>query len=49
VDRGPSFGDEPLLTIGAGRKPGLGTAYVTEKTTRAKLGDVGIASPEDVS
>src|SRR6202035_3613519 len=31
------------------KKPGLGTADVTEKATGAKLGEIGIASPEDVS
>ena len=31
------------------RKPGLGTADVTEKATGAKLGEIGIASPEEVS
>jgi len=31
------------------RKPGLGTAAVAEKAAGAKLGDIGIASPEDVS
>jgi benzaldehyde dehydrogenase (NAD) len=31
------------------KKPGLGTADVTEKATGAKLGGIGIASAEDVS
>lgn len=31
------------------KKPGLGTADVTEKATGAKLGEIGIASAEDVS
>jgi benzaldehyde dehydrogenase (NAD) len=31
------------------RKPGLGTADVTDKATGVKLGEVGIASAEDVS
>jgi benzaldehyde dehydrogenase (NAD) len=31
------------------KKPGLGTAEVTEKATGAKLGEIGIASAEDVS
>src|ERR1700732_2086497 len=31
------------------KKPGLGTADVTEKATGAKLGEIGIASPEDLS
>ena len=31
------------------RKPGLGTQDVIEKATGAKLGTIGIASPEDVS
>jgi benzaldehyde dehydrogenase (NAD) len=31
------------------KKPGLGTADVTEKATGAKLGEIGIASVEDVS
>jgi hypothetical protein len=31
------------------KKPGLGTADVTEKATGAKLGEVGIASAEDIS
>jgi benzaldehyde dehydrogenase (NAD) len=31
------------------KKPGLGTADVTEKATGAKLGQIGIASVEDVS
>src|ERR1700681_2806046 len=31
------------------RKPGLGTAEVIEKATGAKLGEMGIASPEDIS
>src|ERR1700724_677838 len=31
------------------KKPGLGTADVTEKATGAKLEEIGIASPEDVS
>jgi benzaldehyde dehydrogenase (NAD) len=31
------------------KKPGLGTADVTDKATGAKLGEVGIASTEDVS
>jgi benzaldehyde dehydrogenase (NAD) len=31
------------------KKPGLGTADVTEKATGAKLGEIGIASPEDVA
>ena len=31
------------------KQPGLGTADVTEKATGAKLGEIGIASPEDVS
>ena len=31
------------------KKPGLGTADVIEKATGAKLGEIGIASPEDVS
>src|ERR1700730_9222535 len=31
------------------KKPGLGTADVTEKATGAKLGEVGIGSPEDVA
>src|SRR5258708_25608389 len=30
-------------------RQGLGTADVTEKATGAKLGEIGIASPEDVS
>jgi benzaldehyde dehydrogenase (NAD) len=33
----------------AWKKPGLGTAEVTEKATGAKLGEIGIASTEDVS
>jgi acyl-CoA reductase-like NAD-dependent aldehyde dehydrogenase len=31
------------------KRPGLGTAEVTEKATGAKLGEIGVASPEDVS
>jgi benzaldehyde dehydrogenase (NAD) len=31
------------------KKPGLGTTDVIEKATGAKLGEIGIASPEDVS
>jgi benzaldehyde dehydrogenase (NAD) len=31
------------------KKPGLGTADVTEKATGAKLGEIGVASTEDVS
>jgi benzaldehyde dehydrogenase (NAD) len=31
------------------KKPGLGTAEVTEKATGAKLGEIGIASAKDVS
>src|SRR3984893_5908915 len=31
------------------RDPGLGTEEVTEKATGATLGEIGIASPEDVS
>src|SRR5580700_4391676 len=31
------------------KKPGLGTVTVIEKATGAKLGEIGIASPEDVS
>ena len=31
------------------KKPGLGTADVIEKATGAKLGEVGVASAEDVS
>jgi benzaldehyde dehydrogenase (NAD) len=31
------------------KKPGLGTADVTEKATGAKLGEIGLASAEDVS
>jgi benzaldehyde dehydrogenase (NAD) len=31
------------------REPGLGTAEVTEKATGAKLAEIGVASPEDVS
>jgi benzaldehyde dehydrogenase (NAD) len=31
------------------KKPGLGTADVIEKATGAKLGEIGIASPEDIS
>jgi benzaldehyde dehydrogenase (NAD) len=31
------------------KKPGLGIVDVTEKATGAKLGEIGIASPEDVS
>src|SRR3981189_2857387 len=31
------------------KKPGLGTADVIEKATGAKLGEVGVASTEDVS
>ena len=31
------------------REPGLGTAEVTEKATGAKLGEIGVASAEDVS
>src|SRR3982074_2779538 len=31
------------------KKPGLGTAEVTEKATGAKLGEIGIASAEDGS
>src|SRR5258708_36344398 len=31
------------------KKPGLGTADVTEKATGAPLGKIGVASPEDVS
>jgi benzaldehyde dehydrogenase (NAD) len=31
------------------KKPGLGTADVTEKATCAKFGEIGITSPEDVS
>jgi RNA polymerase sigma-70 factor (ECF subfamily) len=33
----------------AWRKPGLGTTDVTKKATGAKLGTIGIASPEDLS
>jgi acyl-CoA reductase-like NAD-dependent aldehyde dehydrogenase len=45
----PAFRYEPFLSIGAGRKLGLGTSDVTDKSTGAKLSEVGIASPEDVS
>src|SRR5258708_31045485 len=31
------------------KRPGLGTADVTEKATGAKIGEIGIASAEDVS
>jgi benzaldehyde dehydrogenase (NAD) len=31
------------------QKPGLGTADVIEKATGAKLGEIGVASAEDVS
>jgi benzaldehyde dehydrogenase (NAD) len=31
------------------RTPGLGTADVIEKATGAKLGEIGIASPQDIS
>jgi benzaldehyde dehydrogenase (NAD) len=31
------------------KRPGLGTEVVTEKATGARLGEIGIASPEDVS
>src|SRR5258708_35541774 len=31
------------------KKPGLGTADVTEKATGAKLSEIGIAPPEDAS
>jgi benzaldehyde dehydrogenase (NAD) len=31
------------------RKPGVGTADVIEKATGAKLGEIGIASPQDIS
>ncbi len=31
------------------KKPGLGTADVTEKATGTKLGEIGIASAEDVA
>jgi benzaldehyde dehydrogenase (NAD) len=31
------------------RKPGLGSADVVEKATGAKIAEIGIASPEDVS
>jgi benzaldehyde dehydrogenase (NAD) len=31
------------------REPGLGTAEVTEKATGAKLAEIGVGSPEDVS
>jgi hypothetical protein len=31
------------------KKPALGTADVIEKATGAKLGEIGIASPEEVS
>src|SRR3981081_1587932 len=31
------------------KKPGLGTEDVIEKATGAKLGTIGIASPEDIS
>ena len=31
------------------KDPGLGTSVVTEKATGTTLGEIGIASPEDIS